>query len=171
MRNKRVIREWIIKIVLHGVLLFGAYFLQAIVFPNLPIYGVNPVILPVVVTGVGMFEGHVRGGVFGLLAGMLCDISFNEPTIGFTLLLTAVGLIMGVLSNSILAKGFPSYVASSFVVLLASLIVQIFPVVTLKSVAGSEIVVTAIIQTLYSLVFTFPFFYAVRGLSRKTMKA
>jgi hypothetical protein len=65
------------------------------VFTYIPIDGIIPVLLPTAVVGIATFEGSSRGGGYGLLAGMLCDVSFNQPVIVMTVVLTLVGLSSG----------------------------------------------------------------------------
>ena len=101
-------RKFIVSLLLHVPFLLILYVLQATVFTSLPLFGVKPLILPVAVVGVALFEGSTKGGVFGLFAGMLCDLSFNQPTVQFTLMLTVLGILAGLVCDTVLARGFPS---------------------------------------------------------------
>ena len=88
-------------LLLYVPLLLIAYLLQDTVFSELPIGGARPLILPVAVVGAAMFGGRLRGGVFGLCAGILCDVSLCRPAVLFTLLLTlAAELVLFFLNRS-----------------------------------------------------------------------
>ena len=66
-------RKFIVSLLLHVPFLLILYVLQATVFTSLPLFGVKPLILPVAVVGVALFEGSTKGGVFGLFAGQSAD--------------------------------------------------------------------------------------------------
>ena len=106
---------------------FVVYVLQSSVFPRLEILGTKPLILPIAAVGIGLYEGTERGAVIGLVAGVFCDLSFNQPTVEFTLLLTVVGVLSGVLFERYLDKGFPSFILVSALVLVYPHLSRCFP--------------------------------------------
>ena len=142
------------------------YILQAMVFPYLTIFGVKPLILPVAVMCASLFDGSVRGGVFGLGAGMLCDLSFNQPAIQFTLLLTVLGLTAGYLFNTVMSTGFPAFLICTAAALFICAMVQAFPIMVYQGAEFLPVLRVTAIQTLYSSVFTVPLYYTVRSISR-----
>ena len=71
-------------LIAHIVFIIAVYILQSMVFTYVPISGTVPVLLPIAVAGIATFEGSSRGGGYGLLAGALCDISFNQPVLVMT---------------------------------------------------------------------------------------
>ena len=152
----------LITVLLHALLLITLYFFQAAVFPYLPLFGVKPLILPVAVVGVALLEGVVSGGMFGLFAGILCDVSLNQPAIECTVILTVVGLAVGILSETVLAHGFPSYVFAAACSLFALALCQMFGLFVYSGVSFLPLLTTALRQTLYSLFFTLPLYYLVR---------
>lgn len=154
------------QILLHGLFLLLAYILQAAVMPYLPVFGVCPVVLPIAAVGTGLFEGSFRGGIFGLIAGMLCDVSFNMPTVLFTVVLTIVGIITGVLAESIMARGFPSYFLCSLGALLLVGFCQCFSLIFFRDASAVTVVITLAGQTLYSIIFTIPFYFVSRAIGR-----
>lgn len=142
------------------------YILQGMVFTHMPLWGVKPLLLPLAVAGVALFDGAFVGGIFGIFAGMLCDMSFNQPTIAFTLILTFLGIWLGFLAETLLVRGFPSYLFLSFSTLLICSLGQMFPLMFMHGVPFGPLFDTAIRQILYSLVFAIPMYYLTRFVSR-----
>lgn len=170
MRTKRRLSAQIVIILLHAVLLLVTYILQAFLFPHLRILAVAPVILPVIAVGAALFEGSVSGGVVGLFAGVLCDLSYNQPTIMFTILLPVLGLAVGVLTDRLLTRGFPSYLAASTVSLLLIAFVQMFRLLFVERADVLALLLTALLQTVYSLLFTIPAYFILRSLGRRMQR-
>jgi len=161
-------KNLIICIALHGVTLFVLYVLQAMVFPHLRLWNVAPLILPLAVVGVGLFEGPSWGGFFGLAAGVLCDAAFSDSTVLFTILLTAIGLFAGLSSNYLLSRGFPSYMACSVLTLLVIAFFQMFGLLVFARESVLALLRVAGLQSLYSLLFALPLYYLARRLGRRS---
>jgi rod shape-determining protein MreD len=153
----------------HIIFLFTIYVLQSMVFTYIPINGIVPLLLPVAVAGIAVFEGASRGGGYGLLAGMLCDISFNQPIAEMTVFLTLVGITIGALSETIMAKGFPSFFICCLSTLILTSFVQMFSLLFFDRIDVSVLLETAYKQTAYSMIFTFPIYFVVRALGRRTL--
>lgn len=163
-------RDFIVKLLFRILLLLSVYILQAMVFPYLPLWGVKPLLLPMVVVGVALFEGSRTGGIFGIFAGMLCDISYNQPTVMFTIVLTGVGLLVGFLSDTVLTRGFPSFLLCCVLALFASAFFQVFNLLFYNMVTMDAVLNTILYQTLYSIFFALPMYYAVRATSRRVLR-
>ena len=93
-----------IKLLILSPYLILIYILQSTVFTHLTLFGTKPMLLPVAAVGIAIFRGRVEGGVFGLFAGMFMDMSYNQPTIEFTLILTFTGILLGALSDTVLLR-------------------------------------------------------------------
>jgi hypothetical protein len=154
-------------LIAHIIFIIAIYILQSMVFTYLPIGGVVPVLLPIAVVGIATFEGSSRGGGYGLLAGLLCDISFNQPVIVMTVTLTVVGIVIGVLSETIMARGFPSYFLGCLGALILTAFVGFFSLLFFNDTDITALLRTAGEQTLYSVVFVFPIYFIVRALGKK----
>jgi len=167
--NKKTL---IISILLHTLLLTVVYVFQGVIFPFMRLGGLVPLILPVAATGIALYEGRYIGGITGLFAGVLCDISFNQPTGVFTVLLTLTGLIVGALADTVILRGFVTYYISCAAVLIVSAFVQMFPLIVFPTYDVSIYVLmpTAIQQTIYSLILAFPIWFFVRALGKWTEK-
>ena len=159
--------ELIVSILLHALFLIGVYVFQGAIFPFLRIDGLVPLMLPVAVTGVALYEGRYVGGITGLFAGILCDISFHEPAGTFTVLLTLVGLAVGILSETVFLPGFVTYLLTSAGVLIICAFVQMLPLMMIQNIPISALVTTATGQTLYSLVVAIPIWFFVRALGKR----
>ena len=156
----------LIKILIILPYLLVLYILQAMVFTHVTLWGVKPLIMPLAVVGVALFHGRVTGGVFGIFAGMLMDLAYNQATIQFTLLLTFTGLLFGILSDTVLAQGFPSFLLCAVAQLTICSAFQVLSMVFLRGIGFSALLGTAIAQCLYSLLFAIPTYYFSRFLNR-----
>ncbi len=144
------------------------YLLQSTVFTHLQLMGTKPLLLPVAAAGIAFFCGRVEGGVFGLLAGMLMDLSYNQLTVQFTLLMTFLGILVGLLSDTVLAQGFPSYLLSCALELALVSGYQILSQWVLGNAPMALTAPVALRQSLYSLIFSLPLYYLSRFYFRVT---
>ncbi|MCL2628322.1 MAG: hypothetical protein FWD44_06480 [Oscillospiraceae bacterium] len=155
-------------ILLHALFLVVVYVFQGVIFPYVRFGGFVPLLLPVAVTGIALYEGRYKGGLSGLFAGIFCDISFNQPVGTFTVFLTLVGLGIGTLSDTVVLSGFIAFYIGSAAVLIVSAFIQMLPIIALPhSIPTSIIMGTVIGQTVYSLVLAFPIWFIVRALGKR----
>jgi len=159
----------IISILLHTLLLVVVYVFQGMIFPFMRLNGLVPLLLPIASTGVALYEGRDTGGITGLFAGILCDVSFNQPAGVFTVLLTLTGLIVGTLADTVVLSGFVTYYISCAAVLMISAFVQMFPLMLLPDYNMSilSLISVAIQQTIYSLILALPIWFFVRALGKR----
>ena len=161
--KKRKTQLIIIASIFHALLLVTVYVFQGAILPYLRLNGLVPLLLPIVSTGVAITQGRVAGGVSGLVAGILCDISFNEPVGMFMIILTLAGLLVGFLADLVLTRGFVSYFCCCAAVLSFAAIAQLFPLLLFVGIPPGPLFSTALWQTLYSLAFAFPIWFFVRS--------
>ncbi|MCL2828445.1 MAG: hypothetical protein FWD99_06870 [Oscillospiraceae bacterium] len=157
----------IIRVAGHAALLFVLYVLQTMIFSRLRLWDIAPLILPLAVVGVGLFEGPSWGGGFGLAAGVFSDTAFADTAVLFTLLLTALGMGIGLLSTYLLSRGFPSYLLCSALALMAVAIIQLFPFLVFDRVNPLALLRVAVLQTLYSMFFILPLYYLTRFMGKR----
>lgn len=144
------------------------YILQSTLFTHIELLGVKPLLLPVAAAGISLFCGRVEGGVFGLFAGILMDLSYNQLTVQFTLLLTFLGVLLGLLSDTVLVQGFPSFLLSC---VLELALISVYQALYAAVLQGAPMVAAAgvgVRQTLYSLLFSLPVYYFSRFYCRVT---
>jgi len=163
-------RTLIVSIALHALLLILVYIFQSMIFPYLRLAGLAPLLMPIVTTGVAVYEGRDAGGIMGIFAGIFCDVSFNEPVGVFTVLLTIVGLVVGTLADTIITRGFVTYFLCSVAVLTISALIQMLPLLFLLNVPLQPLISTAIQQTIYSIIFTLPIWFFVRALGKRAQR-
>jgi len=162
-------QDLIISIFLHALLLIVIYVFQGVVFPFMRLNGLVPLLLPVVSTGIALYEGRYTGGIAGLFAGILCDVSFNHPAGVFTVLLTVSGLMVGTLADTVILRGFVTYYISCGIVLIVSAIVQMFPLIIhpAHTIPTQSLISIAIQQTIYSMILALPIWFFVRALGKR----
>jgi len=172
MKRRTFLKRWTsaVSIILHALLLLIVYAFQGMVFPYIRLTGLVPLLLPVVSTGAAVYQGRVAGGVVGIFAGILCDISFNEPVGAFTVLLTITGLLVGSLADTVMARGFATFYICCAAVLAVSAFAQMFPLLFFEGVPLTPLLVTALWQTVYSLLFAFPIWFFVRALGKRAQR-
>ena len=165
-------RRWTfaVSIVFHALLMTVAYVLQDVIFTYMNFFGLVPLLLPIVSTGAAVYQGRVAGGISGIFAGILCDISFSEPTGVFTVLLTLTGLLVGLLADTVMARAFATYYISCAVVLAVSAFAQMFPLMFFENVPPYLLLGMAIRQTLYSILFALPIWFFVRALGKRAQR-
>jgi len=159
----------IVSVLLHAAFILTVYLFQSVVFPLMRINGLVPLVLPVAATGIALYEGRYAGGIVGLFAGILCDISFNQPTGVFTVLLTFTGLVVGTLADMIILRGIVTYYIACAAVLIVSAFVQSFPLMIIpdNNVPMSALLSTSIQQTVYSLILALPIWFFVQMLGKR----
>ena len=146
--------------------LMGMYLLQGVVLSRLKPLGVTPLILPAAVCGAALFSGRVYGCVFGVLAGMLCDMSFNEPTVIFTLALAFIGLAVGALAETVLQEGVISFAVTSLAALVICAFIQTARLIFIESAALADILSVALRQTFTSMLFSIPLYFISKAIGR-----
>ena len=167
-------RTLFISILLHVLLLLAVYILQGVIFPFIRINGLVPLMLPIASTGIALYEGRDIGGLSGLFAGILCDVSFNQPVGVFTVFLTLSGLLIGTLADTVILRGFVTYYISCAIILFISAIVQIYPLLLtltsepVQSIPLQALISTTIQQTIYSLILALPIWFFVQALGKHT---
>ena len=121
---------------------------------------------PLAVVGAALFGGKAEGGVFGLFAGMLMDMAYDQMTVQFTLILTLSGLAVGFLADTALAQGFPSFLVCSALELLLCSALQVLTLAVLNGAPLRVVAGIAMDQCLSSLLFVIPFYYVSRFFGR-----
>ena len=151
----------------HAVFLLIVYILQAEVFSYIPILGYTPALLPLAAVAVAMMEGNGNGSLFGLFAGIFCDISFHQPAALMTLTLTVIGWLVGRLSETVVRRGFFSLVVVGFLSLICVAFVQMLGLLFTAGTPLSKLLATAFAQAFITIIFTFPIYWAVKFLVRR----
>lgn len=128
-------------------------FMQDTVLARFGVFGVKTLFVPAAVCAVGFHEGGFRGGLYGLLAGFLCDMTYAENTVLFTVLFPALGFVSGMAADFALNRSYMAYLVAAFVCLLVTGGVQSFRVLMIQPAALFRCGVVALGQALLSMPF------------------
>ena len=139
--------------------------LQNIIFTQLRIFGVCPLVLPAVAIAMGMFEGATWGAVFSLFMGIFADMAFIENTVFFTILLPVLSFLAGFVSNFFINRRFFAFMGASAVGLLLTAAAQILKT-TASDSFSTVMIITGLLQTLWSLPFAALVYFPPSRLSR-----
>ena len=161
--NLNKIRRAILYLFVIGVTLW----LQTMLLARLTVFGVKPFFVPVVAVAIGLWEGGVWGGVLGLLAGLACDFAMTESTVTFLVLFAIYGFVSGVLAEHVINRRFVSYLILSTLALLLTALVQIVPHWIFRGVSLGVLLPIALLQTLWSVPFAVPAYFACKRVSGK----
>lgn len=159
-------RRKALKVLLYAVTLIIAYLLQAVVFVDIKLLGVRPLIMPMAAVGMALFEGGRKGGVYGLAAGILCDIAMAQPMIVFTIFITLVGLIVGMLADAVITRRFPSYLLCCIAAIVLLTAIQALGTALFAEAAVRDLVDVAWKQAVYSAVFILPLYFPFKYIAR-----
>ena len=107
-------------------------FLQDTVLARLAVLGVKTLFVPAAITAVAFHEGGFRGGLYGLLAGILCDMTYAENTVLFTVLFPLLGFGSGLAADFALNRSYVAYMFTAFICLLLTGGVQMMRVLLLQ---------------------------------------
>ena len=159
-------RRKALKVLLYAVTLITLYLFQAVVFTQIRLLGVRPLIVPIAAVGMALFEGSRKGALYGLFAGILCDVAMAQPMIVFTIFTTLVGIVVGILSDSVLTRRFPSYLLCSIVAIVMLTAIQALGTALFAEVVMRDLVDVAWKQAAYSAVFILPLYFPFKYIAR-----
>lgn len=165
----KIKRETVINIVYHGIFLLVLYILQGAVFPWFA-NGAVPLLLVVAAAGLGHFADSGKGAVIGLFCGILCDISLGRATVVYTVTLCVIGLVLGYLGETILSRRFPSYLICCLGALIVVSFVQMFSLLFFDGVPFKELVITAVMQIITSMIGAVLLYPIIRKMYRRSRR-
>ena len=153
------------KVSRYALYLIVVLILQNILFTQMRLLGVCPLVLPAVAVAMGMFEGATWGAVFSLVMGIFADMAFIENTIFFTLLFPALSFLAGFVSNYYINCRFFAYMGAAAGGLLITAAAQILKTSAMDTFSP-VMITTGLLQTLWSLPFAALVYYPPSRLSR-----
>ena len=153
------------KVSRYALYLIVVLILQNILFTQMRLLGVCPLVLPAVAVAMGMFEGATWGAVFSLVMGIFADMAFIENTIFFTLLFPALSFLAGFVSNYYINRRFFAYMGGAAGGLLITAAAQILKTSAMDTFSP-VMITTGLLQTLWSLPFAALVYYPPSRLSR-----
>ena len=153
------------KVSRYALYLIVVLILQNILFTQMRLFGVCPLVLPAVAVAMGMFEGATWGAVFSLIMGIFADMAFIENTIFFTLLFPALSFLAGFVSNYYINRRFFAYMGAAAGGLLITAAAQILKTSAMDTFSP-VMITTGLLQTFWSLPFAALVYYPPSRLSR-----
>lgn len=126
-------------------------FMQDTVLARFAVFGVKTLFVPAAITAVGFHEGGFRGGLYGLLAGYLCDMTYAENTVLFTLLFPALGFASGLAADFMMNRSYVAYLFAAAVCLLVTGGAQMIRVLVIQPGAVLYCLIVVVGQMLLSM--------------------
>ena len=150
---KNILSKIHVKRVLQYLLfLFLSLVAQNMLFTQLRIFGVCPMVLPAVAVAAGMFEGATWGSLISLLLGIFADMAFVENTVLFTVLFPALAFASGFLSQFVINRRFFAFMGVAALGLLLTGLVQML-LTAARDAMSATMLRTVVLQALWSLPF------------------
>ena len=128
--------------------------------------GAGPLIIPVCVGIVAVYEGGVPAAVFGICCGFCLDSLSSGSIWAYTFFLAAAGWCVGETASYTSRGALLSCIVWSFAVLVTIAVCE----VVYYGILGGALNVSvrlAVVQTLYSLLFSIPLCYIFRIIHRR----
>ena len=168
--NTLIQKDLLEKINVGKILRYGLYLLvlliaQNILFTQLRLLGVCPMVLPAAAVAMGMFEGATWGPLFSLLLGYFADMAFIENSVFFTLVFPAISFAAAFNSNFFINRRFFAYIGAAAFGLLITAFGQLLKTAASDSFS-TVMVTTALLQSLWSLPFAVLAYFPPARLSR-----
>ncbi len=142
------------------------FIVETVVLRRLPVFGAVPVLAPLCVVAVAVFESPLAGTVFGLMVGILCQAAYYRVFGSAVILCTAVGFFSGLVTQYALNRS-----------LAGSLICSAGALVLLDGVRGAfflgrgegllPILRVAAPEFFYSMLFVAPIYLLFRQVYRR----
>jgi len=126
-------------------------FLQDTVLAQFTVFGVKMLFVPAACAAVGVHEGGFRGGLYGLAAGVLCDMTYSENTVLFTLVFPLLGFAAGLTADYMLNRSYVAFLFTAACVLLATGCAQMLRVLVLQPGAILYCLYMVVLQALVSM--------------------
>ena len=82
-----------------------------------------------------------------------------------------MGIVVGLLSETVMARGFPTFFLCCFGALVLTSFVSMFSLLFFSGVDVRALFTIGLKQTLYSMIFIIPIYFAARSLGRRAMGA
>lgn len=152
--------------VLHLLLIIAAFFIQELILSRIPILGVRAMILPIAVVAAGFWSGGVWGGIFGIIIGIFADMTLQTSSVTMTILFPVIGFFSGALPMFFMSRRLLSFFSLSTLALIVSAAAQMFRFIVFYDTEIGVILLTALLQLLWSLPFIFLAFFPCRAISK-----
>ena len=140
------------RVLQYALFLFLSLLVQNMLFTQLRIAGVCPMILPAVAVAAGMFQGASWGAIIALVLGVFADMAYVENTVLFTLVFPALAFGSGFISQFFINRRFFAFMGAALLGFLLTGLAQMLHVAVMDSFSLSMLP-TVLLQTLWALPF------------------
>ena len=121
MTRANLIYKWSV----YALALLPIWLLDSEILSFYPLFGVVPILLPLATVAVSVLEGSYAGARFGFAVGLLWATAYPGGHGDRIILLTLVGIFVGILSQYVLSQTFLGYFLCSLGALFARALLQI----------------------------------------------
>ena len=139
---------------------------QNLILANIHIFGVTAMIVPIIVVAIGFFESGIWGGVFGLVIGLICDMTMNGSSMLFTVLFPIMGFFSGALTMFVMSRRKTPFFALCACALVITAVCQMFGYLVFTDTEPWHVVLGGALQVAYAIPFVFALYYPCRAVSR-----
>lgn len=156
--------------VLYAVCMIVMLTIQEAALSRISPLGVRAMPMPALVAAVGLFEGGLWGGVFGVFAGLFCDIAGSSTTVLLTITFAVLGFLSGLVCQMLINRRFYSYMIAAALALLLAALCQALPVWIYHGASPLALLRTAALQSVWSIPFAVPSYFACRAIAGRKLK-
>lgn len=153
--------------VLYALLLGALFLTQDLLLAHLPLFGVRPLLLPAACAAVGLYDGGLWGGIFGLAAGALSAMGGGGGAVMLPLSLGAVGFFSGVLGQYLFRRGLVSCLVLSLGALALVTFCQMFRFLFFTDTDNAAVWRVGLLQIAWSLPWSVPISFPCRAIAEQ----
>ena len=158
-------------VIINFLLLFlFSIFHQTQIF-SIKIYQANPLISLALLISLSMFSSELFTAVCGLFCGLILDSGFTASSCFNTLTFIAVGMFCALISHYLFNKGIKSAVALCFIGSFVYFLIKWIVFYTFSSDIDNSLfylLKIALPSTVYTTVFSIPFYFLEKALYKKS---
>lgn len=151
------------RVILYLAVIVVSLTLQNTVLNHIAPLGVRCMFMPAVTATIGMLEGGVTGCALGIFAGAVCDAAFFGSGVLFTVTLPIVGFFSGVAGEFFVNRSAPACCLTALAALAVVAFLQALTAWLAMDARFAAVMVTAGLQTAWSVPFIIPVWFACKG--------
>lgn len=146
----------------YSVAFLFIFFFESCVFNRFPAFGAIPMMAPLVVVAVALFEGSINGALFGLAVGFFCSAIYYRGGLLMIPLLTIIGACTGATIKQKIGRSlFGCAICGLGGMALLELAHMSYRLL-FQGTSLSVLVQVALPELLYSMVFLIPIYLLIR---------
>lgn len=157
----------LIKWVSYGAAFLLVFFFESCVLNRFPAFGAVPMLAPLVVTAVALFEGSLNGALFGLIVGFFCSAVYYRSGLMMIPVFTLIGVFTGATRKQKIGR---SLLGCAICGLAAMALLELFHMVSGLLFQGNSLPTAAQValpELVYSMVFLIPIYLLIRTVYRR----